>query len=314
MILQFDVIGRCNNLDQHYGAFWALKGVCLELQPGCTGLLGNNGAGKSTLIKTLLGQLPVQPNRVELMGFDPAVNPLKVRQRVGYMPEQEVYFPEMTGVEQVAFCGQLSGMSRSDALARAHESLDAVSFGEARYRQVEGYSTGMRQRVKLAACLVHGPGMLFLDEPTSGLDPEGRDLMLALIKDLAHGRGLSIVLSTHILQDVEQTCDWLVILSEGRVLYSGCRKEFQGDERHVLQVRVKEKASSMAKLLQEEGCTVEHRPGDPLLDVELPPGQDRSLIWKIAQNNDLQVRHLTSSAGSLSSAYARAVGERDNES
>ncbi len=309
MILEFDVIGHCNNLNQHYGAFLALKGVSLELQAGCTGLLGNNGAGKSTLLKTLLGQLPVQKAKVELLGMDPAVEPLKVRQRVGYMPEREVYFPDMTAVEQVAFCGQLSGMSRSDALSRAHESLDAVSLGEARYRAVDGYSTGMRQRVKLAACLVHGPGLLLLDEPTSGLDPEGREMMLGLIRDLAQDRGLSIVLSTHILQDVERTCDWLVVLAEGQVLYSGARKQFQAASGSRLQVKVKTGTRTMADLLRDAGCKVDVRPGDPVLDVELEPGVERDIVWTVAKRAGLQVRRLTSSEGSLDAAYARIMQE-----
>ncbi len=301
------MIGRCENLDQFYGGDQALFGVSLTIEAGCTGLLGNNGAGKSTLIKTLLGQLPLGPGRVELVGRDPAVEPLEVRQRVGYMPETDVYLPGLSGLELVAFCGQLSGMRRSDAVSRAHEVLGYVGLGEVRYREVDGYSTGMRQRVKLAACLVHGPELLLLDEPTTGLDPSGREEVLALVADLCAERGVSVLLSSHILRDVEQTCDRIVVLHEGRVLFSGGRREFSQKEARCLHVRVKQESQTMARVLRDAGCRVQARPDAALLEVELPEGAGPELVFRVARENGLQVRHLASAAGSLEQAYSRAV-------
>ncbi|MBW1811096.1 MAG: ABC transporter ATP-binding protein, partial [Deltaproteobacteria bacterium] len=233
------MIISCENLDQAYGKIRVLQGVSFQVQSGCTGLLGPNGAGKSTLIKSMLGQLPVMRNRLKVLEHDPALAPLRVRQLVGYMPENDVYLPGTTGLQLTAFCGQLSGMRRSDAVSRAHEVLHFVGLGEARYREVDGYSTGMRQRVKLACALVHGPKLLLLDEPTTGLDPTGREEMIELIDDIAHKRGIDVVLSSHILLDIERTCDGVVVLNQGQIVFCGSRDDFQHQESRMLHVRVK---------------------------------------------------------------------------
>jgi len=312
MILHFQtMIGHCDKLDQFYGAHQALAGISIELHEGCTGLLGSNGAGKSTLLKSLLGQLPVPAGRIELLGSDPAVEPLVVRRQVGYLPERDVYLPGLSGLEQVAYLGQLSGLRRSDALSRAHEVLHTAGLGEARYRPVDGYSTGMRQRVKLAGCLVHGPRLLLLDEPTSGLDPAGREEMLALIAELAGERGLSVLLSSHILADVERTCRRVVVLDEGRVLFSGDRAAFQAAEEGRLVVRVKAERALMAARLRAAGCAVEAPVGAAELQVVLPEGAGPALIWRTAREAGLQLRQLSSLAGSLEEAYGRALTQAE---
>jgi ABC-2 type transport system ATP-binding protein len=294
-------------LDQAYGPQQVLFGVSLEVAAGCTGLLGPNGAGKSTLVRTLLAQLPLRPGRVRVVGRDPALQPLEVRQRVGYMPEADVYLPGLSGLDLVTFCGQLCGLRRVDAVGRAHEVLHYVGLGEARYRAVDGYSTGMRQRAKLAAALVHGPELLLLDEPTSGLDPGGRDAMLALVDDVSHRRGLTTLISSHILQDIERTCEAVVVLSAGRVVYSGPRAAFQRGQSRRLKVRAKSDPESLRAGLCEAGCRAERSPGAAELEVELPEGASAELIWQVARARGVQLRRVAPSAQSLEAAYEQAV-------
>src|SRR5918999_4228119 len=164
-----------------YGRNQALRDVSASFPPGAVGLLGPNGAGKSTMIKALLGFLAPATGEMRVLGLDVRTSPLRIRGRIGYMPESDAHIPGMNAVSFVAYCGELAGLPRSDAMQRAHEVLYYVGLGEARYRNVETYSTGMKQRIKLAQALVHDPDLLFLDEPTNGMDPKGRDEMLELI-------------------------------------------------------------------------------------------------------------------------------------
>src|SRR5919201_613389 len=213
-----------------YGANRALREVTSSFASGAVGLLGPNGAGKSTLLKTLLGFIVPERGRMRVLGYDVAEHPLEIRARVGYMPESDAHIPGMNAVSFVAYCGELAGLPRVDAMQRAHEVLFYVGLGEARYRNVETYSTGMKQRVKLAQALVHDPELLFLDEPTSGLDPAGRDEMLALIADLPRRRGCAMIFSTHLLPDIERVCDRVVVLHQGAMLFSGTIDELRGGD------------------------------------------------------------------------------------
>src|SRR5438067_1418152 len=173
------------------------------------------------MIKALLGFIAPARGRMRVLGLDVAVAPLEIRGRVGYMPESDSHIPGMNAVSFVAYCGELAGLPRVDAMQRAHEVLFYVGLGEARYRNVETYSTGMKQRIKLAQALVHDPDLLFLDEPTNGMDPKGRDEMLELVRDLAHHKGVNLILSSHLLPDVEYTCDHVVVIDKGRVAVAG---------------------------------------------------------------------------------------------
>src|SRR5205085_12016340 len=189
-----------------YGANRALRDVSSSFASGAVGLLGPNGAGKSTMIKALLGFLVPERGRMRVLGLDVADAPLDIRARVGYMPESDAHIPGMNAVSFVAYCGELAGLPAVDAMPRAHEVLHYVGLGEARYRNIDTYSTGMKQRIKLAQALVHDPDLLFLDEPTNGMDPKGREEILELIHDLAHNKNVSLILSSHLLPDVEFTC------------------------------------------------------------------------------------------------------------
>ena len=177
-----------------YGTNRALRDVSAVFPRGAVGLLGPNGAGKSTMLKALLGFIAPTSGRMDVLGMKVGENPLEVRAKLGYMPETDGHIPGMNAVTFVAYCGQLAGLPKADAMQRAHETLFYVGLGEARYRNLETYSTGMKQRIKLAQALVHDPDLVFLDEPTNGMDPKGRDEMLELIRDIAHNKGINLIL------------------------------------------------------------------------------------------------------------------------
>src|SRR5438309_2619400 len=217
-----------HNVSRWYGSHQALRDVSLHLESGRIGLLGPNGAGKSTLLKILLGLLPPSSGTGKVIGYDlvPA-NGTALRRAIGYMSEADALIPGLRGAEYVALAGELYGLPRKQAQRRAHEVLTYLELEDARYRMVEEYSTGMKQRAKLAQALVHDPPVLLLDEPTSGLDPAGRDAMLRLLLSLGLDHGKSLLLSTHLLGDVERVCESVVILHQGRVVKQGTVAELR---------------------------------------------------------------------------------------
>src|SRR6266481_3979626 len=215
------------NLSRWYGTQQALRDVSLHLEPGRVGLLGPNGAGKSTLLKILLGILPISSGSGSVLGHDLAHPNSTLRRDIGYMPEADALIPGLHGAEYVALAGELYGMPRRQAQRRAHEVLTCLELEDARYRHLEEYSTGMKQRLKLAQALVHDPPLLLLDEPTSGLDPAGRDAMLDLLLTLGREHGKSVLLSTHLLGDVERVCETVVILHLGRIVKQGSVAELR---------------------------------------------------------------------------------------
>src|SRR5262245_49418943 len=204
-----------------YGSFQALRDINLTLPPGRVGLLGPNGAGKSSLLKILLGLLSPTSGEGKVLGRDMQSSGVELRRLVGFMPEADSLVPGLRGAEYVALAGELYGMPRREAQRRAHEILTSLELEDARYRRLEEYSTGMKQRLKLAQALVHDPPLLLLDEPTSGLDPSGRDAMLRLLLTLGKEHGKALVVSTHLLGDVERVCETVVILHHGQVLRQG---------------------------------------------------------------------------------------------
>lgn len=205
-------------LNKRYGNFQALKDVSLRIPEGTIGLLGPNGAGKSTFIKCLLQLEKKTSGTVSLLGKNIDREGRESRVRIGYAPEQDCHIPGMIGCEYVTYCGELSGLPFEDARQRAHEMLDFVGMGQERYRKVDTYSTGMKQRVKIAQALVHDPSLVFLDEPTNGLDPSGQSMVLDLITRIWKESGISVILSSHLLHDVDRVCEQIVIISQGELL------------------------------------------------------------------------------------------------
>ncbi len=209
---------KVTNLTFAYLRDPVLKGVDFTLDKGAVGLLGPNGSGKTTLLRCLLGQVPLKKGQVQVMGYDMAAQARLARAGLGWMPERGGIIPGMSGVGLVAYLGELSGMPARDAMQRAHEVLHYVGLADERYRKCDDYSQGMKQRLKLAQGLVHDPEWLFLDEPTSGLDPRGRVSILELIRDLAWNKDMGVILSTHLLADVEAVCKEILVLKNGELL------------------------------------------------------------------------------------------------
>lgn len=289
-----------------YGRRTALDGVHLSIKEGATGLLGPNGAGKSTLIKTILGFLPPLEGTATAFGISAAQNPSEIRKRIGYMPESDCHLPGLNGISFVAYCGELCGMRRSDALQRAHEVLYYVGLEEARYRNVETYSTGMRQRIKLAQALVHDPQLLFLDEPTNGLDPKGREEMLHLVAEISSRKGISTLLSSHLLSDVERICPEIVVLHQGRVTAQGTVEELRGTAGRIYEMRLKGEPEAFLAELEKDGCRRLPSHNDHLR-ISFPDDWDTPRIFHAAMLHEVQIRHLTPVRHTLEDIFMHSI-------
>ena len=294
-----------------YAKHAALSDVTASFPAGAVGLLGPNGAGKSTLIKTLLGFVVPDRGRMRVLGLDVAHAGLDIRARVGYVPESDAHIPGMNAVSFVAYCGELGGLPRIDAVQRAHEVLFYVGLGEARYRNVETYSTGMKQRIKLAQALVHDPDLLFLDEPTNGMDPKGRGEMLELVHDLGHNKGVNLILSSHLLPDVEYACDHVVVLDKGKVAAAGPIAALKQPRGRVFELRVKPPAGGLEPFLALlTGAGLEcHATDEDVMRVFVPGEGGARDVFAIAASAGAQVRHLRPSVPTLEDVFAQAIGE-----
>lgn len=296
---------QLESVTKTYGAVTALNNLSVTVPVGAVGLLGPNGSGKTTLIRTLLGLIPIDKGSGQILGKDVRCQQLDIRREVGFAPEDECLFPRCVGVEFVAYAGELVGMGRKDALQRAHEVLDYVGLGEARYRKVESYSTGMKQRLKLASAIVHDPRLLVLDEPTNGMDPAGREEVLELAKDLARNKGMSLLFSSHLLPDVEAVCDHVVVLGSGRLLAEGKIHDLKQVHNRCFEVRIKGDENGFARQLAALGCGAQRR--DDCLLVQLPEGGSPQLLWRTAAEQGQQIRHLRPQRSTLEEIFLKAV-------
>ena len=271
------------------GRVTALSDLTLNVEAGVIGLVGANGAGKSTFIKIMLGLIAPTSGQVRVFDLDPTVVPDQVRARVGYMPEHDSLPPDVSAAEFVTHLGRISGLPRTAARERASEALRHVGLYEERYRQIGGYSTGMKQRVKLAQALVHDPDLLLLDEPTNGLDPAGRDAMLALIHRIGTEFGISVVVCSHLLGEVERICDSLIAIEGGRLLRAD-RISAMTTASDVLAVEVSEGTDELAAALTKIGLQVlaEGR----LLLVPLAADSDYDRILQAVSDLDLPLHRL----------------------
>ncbi len=293
-------------LTKRYRGSVALDGVSFALEPGVFGLLGPNGAGKSTLIKALMGLVRIGSGGARVLGLDSRRDFRSVRELVGYMPEDDCIFPGLKGVESVAYAAELSGLPRIDALRRAHEVLDYVGLGEERYREVQTYSTGMRQKQKLAQAIVHDPRLVFLDEPTSGLDPLGRKRMLKLVRALYDRTGVSVVLSTHILGDVEDICDSVVILGHGRLLVHDTIEHLRRPADASVLVGLERPEASFGESLDRRGARWEPIHADELRLFGQPEAA-AALALEVARETGVMLRRVESGRNTLEEIFLEAV-------
>jgi ABC-2 type transport system ATP-binding protein len=305
-----DPVISIEGLVKRYGRVEALRGVTVAIPPGPVGLLGPNGAGKTTMIKLLLGLLVPTEGRARIAGCDPSLpaDRLKVRTRIGYMPEGDCLLPQTTAVELVTTLGRLTGLGREDAMTRTHEVLDYVGLEEARYRSATEFSTGMKQRMKLAQALVHDPDVLLLDEPTNGLDPKGRRHMLELIDDLGHAQGKNVLLCSHLLHDVEHTCDHVVVMDKGRVVEAGDVADMTQEDGLALRVSVEGEVTPLREALTEAGFAVTEASGGRLrvqLDTE---AEDADEVFAVAAGIGAVITGLEAERSSLEEVFMRAVG------
>jgi ABC-2 type transport system ATP-binding protein len=296
-----------HDVSKSYGKVQALRDLTLAMPEGAIGLLGPNGAGKTTMIRTLLGLIRIDSGRGEVLGMDVRSRRLDIRQAVGFVPEDECLFPSVVGVEFVAYAGELSGMAPKDALQRAHEVLDYVGLGEARYRKVDSYSTGMKQRIKIASAIVHDPRLLILDEPTNGMDPAGREEVLELCRDLTRNKGMSLLFSSHLLPDVEAVCDHIMVLGRGRLLASGRIDELK--KRHTRQFEARVKGDQLAFAGRLAGLGVHAEPLEDRLLVELSDGQTLGVLWEAAREGVEQIRMLRPRQSTLEEVFLDALAE-----
>lgn len=299
---------RLVDLNLSRGGRPVLRNITSDLSGRAVGLVGANGAGKSTLIGALLGVLRADSGAVRVLGLDLPARAMQVRSRTGVMAEQAGVFPGGSGVDAVVFAAMLSGLARREALRKAHRALDALDVGEERYRPVREYSTGMKQRCKLAMSLVHDPEILILDEPTVGLDPPGRTQLLTLIRDL-RDEGRRILISTHIMNDADFLCDELLLLEGGQVAYSGPVRELVGQGVGIVVATGRGLDERFASALEKQGYRVDRAEDERIM---FDPGGDGDLhrFWNLAAEREAEVRALSRGLPSLETAVIHAMENR----
>ena len=294
-----DRLLRTVGLTKRYGDVTALDGLSVDLPPGRIGLVGANGAGKTTLFRLLLGLIKPNDGAIEVAGVDVARDPAGARARLGYMPEHDCLPTDQSAADVVATLGELAGLPRSAARQRASEVLDLVGLDEARFRPIEGFSTGMRQRTKLAQALVADPDLLLLDEPTAGLDPLGRDSMLDLVARLG-GLGISVLLATHLLDDVQQVCDQVVMLDAGRLVVAGPTDALL-ERTGVVVVEVDDRAAALVSALARRSLTARVEEGS--VEVSVRGDDDLDVIRDTVVELGLPLHRLSTRVGTLDDVF-----------
>jgi ABC-2 type transport system ATP-binding protein len=299
-----------HGLSVSFGRRPILKNLKGDLRGRAIGLLGPNGAGKTTLIHTLLGFHPPTTGTAQIFGYDILDEAKQIRSLVGYMPERDAFISKMSAVHFVRLMAELSGLPSEAALERAHEALFYVGLGEARYRRLETYSLGMKQLAKLAQAIVHGPKLIFLDEPTNGLDPPARLRMIKLIREIRDSGQAHIVLSSHLLLDVEECCDEILILRDGKIaVYCNLEEERKSNRKFL----ILETRGDQTKFIQEVaklGCEYALT-GDHRLKLVLQEGVDVRDLYKLAAQQQVQIRRLSYKRDSLEDIFLKAMENGD---
>jgi ABC-2 type transport system ATP-binding protein len=293
-----------------YGPNIALDNLSVRIPGGIVGLLGPNGAGKSTFIKAVLGLVDPKGGSVRVRGLEPRRDLVRVRDMIGYMPEHDCLIKEVNAVRLVSYMAQISGVTSATAIQRAHEVLDFVKVGEERYRQISSYSTGMKQRVKMAQALAHDPPLLLLDEPTNGMDPAGREDMLSLIADIGRA-GKSVLLSSHVLDEVQLVCGHVTILHEGRLRGEGSVEELTRAREGRYSMEARGDPADLKSFLGELESRyhiVSHRAGVESLEVLLDGLKDGNDLLRLAAGRGLQIRSIRRGRPALEDAFVETIG------
>jgi len=300
-----------DNLKVRLGRREILRGISCRLgisgQGRAVGLLGPNGAGKSTLILTLLGFHRPAEGRARVLGLECGSQLREVRSRIGYMPETDSFIGNMTAVTFLRLMAELSGLPGEAALEKSHEVLFHVGLGEARYRQLRTYSQGMKQMAKLAQALVHGPELVILDEPTNGLDPAARQRMLKLVREMKEEQGMNVLLCSHLLRDVEQVCDEVVIMKDGLVVHECNLEEERRSNKCFVELEVTGNDSNLRAALPEIGADGVSE-GSGRWRIVLPPNVDVQVVWDLMAREDLLVRKLSYRRDTLEEIFLKAMG------
>ncbi len=295
-----------NDLSVTFGGRPILQNLRGELRGRAIGLLGPNGAGKTTLIHTLLGFHPPTSGTAHIFGQDITTEAKRIRSLVGYMPERDSYIAKMSAVRFVRLMAEISGLPPEAALERAHEALFYVGLGEARYRNLDTYSLGMKQLAKLAQAIVHGPRLIFLDEPTNGLDPPARQRMIRLVREIRDSGKANIVLSSHLLRDVEECCEEILILKDGRLVVYCNLEEERKSNRKFLMVETRGDQDRFVEAIGALGCEYAVT-GDHRVKLVLQGGIEVRDLYRIAAEYDVQIRRLSYKRDSLEDIFLKAM-------
>ncbi len=298
-----------DSLTKYYGQIRGIEDISVSIPDGNVAFLGPNGAGKTTLIRTHLGIIHPSKGTAQVLGYDIKKEINQVRDRIGYVPEFNTSFiPDMSAMKFVAFCGRMNGLSHSESKQRASDSLFYVGLDEERYRKLGTFSLGMKQKVKLATALVHDPEIIICDEPTNGLDPTGRVQMLSLIRSLQVNEGKDIILSSHLLRDVEQTADYTLVFSQGSIKAQGNIKELTANKRSSISVKVRSNQERFLQALNSKG--IESWIDGSYIEVETAHEIEKE-IFKIANEAEADIRYLGSRSSTLEDVFVNLFNKEE---
>jgi len=295
-----------NGLNFSYGDIKAVDNVSLITKKGIYGLLGPNGAGKTTLMKLILGFLKAHSGSGKVLGFGIDENKRELRQQVGYMSESDSLIPGMDAVDFTSYLGRLSGMPKQEAIKRAHEVLYYVGLEESRYRKIETYSSGMMQRLKLASSIVHDPVLLFLDEPTSGMDPGSRKEMIELINDISKKGSMSIIISSHILTDIESTCEDVIIMDKGKIIANEKISLIASKEVDIFEIKL---GGDNSRFLKKFSRFTHEEFEKGMIRMQLPSDFSTKEIFDAALESGTHIRHFLKRRSTLEDTFMKAIGE-----
>src|SRR5688572_20888421 len=296
-----------DKLRVHLGGRLILKDLTGEYSGRCIGLLGPNGAGKTTLLQALLGFYTPTSGTARIFGLDVRTEIRQIRHQIGYMPESDAFIAGMSAIRFVRMMAELSGLPEEAAIERAHETLFYVGLGEARYRLLGTYSLGMKQMAKLAVAIVHGPSMVVLDEPTNGLDPAGRLRMIELVREIRDTHDINLIISSHLLRDIEEFCDEVMIMKDGHIVTYCNLEEERRANRKFLQLETRGENAAFLEAVERLGCECAVDGRTKRIKMILPQTVEIQDLYQLAQTHTTQIRRLQYKRDSLQDIFMKAM-------